>query len=497
MPNLRRVLPAIAVAGLLIGIAGMAFAGPNAAAVITATADKTTGLKAGDLITVKFSATGLVGANGFVAELIFDSTAVRDSTSSSFMAGAISPGKQVDTLVVKVAGYNRRVFTGAALLGGTPVTGASDMATLGITLKAGATTANLAVRQFIVRAPAGNDTIVMSPLKVFQINPPAPPVPKVSITPRTASRNFTQPQVLTASFSGAAGDTISWTASGTVAGGNIKITAIAGTAVRTLPTLPANLTTTATTFSTVTTAALAGTSTITLGASGTGMMTATIIAAATSAGVTTRDTAKVIFDVPVPAELSAFTGAFSDGKVQLDWTTVSQTNNAGWRVLRSTDNEHFEPVSGLVSGAGTSNDRLDYRYADVNLPRDTDKLYYILEQVDLDGKVTRSRVTEVLLGGRFGDMPKEFSTAIYPNPFNPATTVAYNLPEAAKVSIIIYDALGQQIRALVSNAETAAGRYSIQWDAKDNSGRQVASGVYFAHYTAGKFSGKQKMLLLK
>jgi hypothetical protein len=495
MPNLRRVLPAIILAaGLIIGIAGAAFAGPNAAVVITATADKTTGVRAGDLVTVTFAATGLVSANGFVAELIYDSTVVRDSTSSSLMAGAISPGKQVDTLVVKVAGYNRRVFTGAALLGGSPVSGNSNMATLGVTLRSGATAANLAVRQFIVRAAAGNDTIVMSPIKVLQINPPAP---AVDLSPATVSRNFNQTQVLTAKYNGAAGDTITWTASGTTAGGNIRITAVGGDTITPQPRLPFNLTAAPITFRTVTNAALLGNSTLTLAATGTGRMTATIITAATSGGVTTRDTSLVVFDVPVPAELSAFNGVFADGKVQLDWTTVSQTNNAGWRVLRSTDNEHFEPVSGLVSGAGTSNERLDYRYSDVNLPKDKDRLYYVLEQVDLDGKVTRSKVTEVLLGGRFADTPKEFSTALYPNPFNPATTIAYNLPEAAKVSIIIYDALGQQVRTLVGNAETAAGRYSIQWDARDNSGRQVASGVYFAQITAGKFNGKQKMLLLK
>jgi flagellar hook assembly protein FlgD len=140
---------------------------------------------------------------------------------------------------------------------------------------------------------------------------------------------------------------------------------------------------------------------------------------------------------------------------------------------------------------------MDYSFTDVNLPKDIEKLFYVLEQVDLDGKVTRSRVAEVLLGGRFSDMPKEFSTAVYPNPFNPATTIAYNLPEAARVNIVIYDAIGQQVRTLLSNVQTSTGRYTAQWDAKDNAGRRVASGVYFAHITAGKFVGKQKMLLLK
>jgi hypothetical protein len=49
----------------------------------------------------------------------------------------------------------------------------------------------------------------------------------------------------------------------------------------------------------------------------------------------------------------------------------------------------------------------------------------------------------------------------------------------------------------VSGVSTSAGRYSVQWDARDDAGRAVASGVYFAHITAGKHSGKQKMMLLK
>lgn len=495
MPNLKRILPAIAVVtGLALAVAGQAFAGPNAAATWTATLDKTTGVAAGATVTVTIAATGLNTCTGFTAEVIFDSTALADPTAAGGVQPFLAPGRTHEAFT-EVAGYNRRTTVGAAQLGGsTTAAGSTNLATYPFTTKAGFTTTKIAIRRLILNSSAQRDTILASPSPfVLQINPPAP---AVDLTPATATRNFNQTQVLTAKYSGAAGDTITWTATGTVAGGNIRITVIAGTAVGTLPTLPANLTTTATTFRTVTTAALAGTSTITLGvATGTGRMTATIIAA--SGTPVTRDTSTVIFDVPVPAELSTFAGALVDDKVQLNWTAVSQTNNAGWRVLRSTDNVNFEVVSGIISGAGTSNERLDYGYTDVNLPNGVDKVYYILEQVDLDGKVTRSRVAEVLLGGRFADMPKEFSAAVYPNPFNPATTVAYNLPEAAKVSIVIYDAIGQEVRTLIGSAETAAGRYTIQWDAKDNSGRQVASGVYFAHITAGKFKDIRKMLLLK
>jgi len=487
MPNFKKILPAIAVAGALVAMAGLAVAGPNAAAKFTATLDKSTGVKAGDTITLTIAATGLATCNGYTAEALFDSTAVTNSGATAKLTSAISPGSTADANITPaIAGYNRRVVTGGAQLGGTPVTGNSDITTLTFTANAGFTTANIAIRQLVLNTTGGGrDTIVASPLVVLQVNPPAP---KVGISPKSASRNFNQTQVLTATYS-AAGDTISWTASATVAGGNIRITAVAN-AITGQVTLPLSLTTTAASFKTTT--AATG-STITLAATGTGRMTATIIAAAG----TTRDTATVVFDVPVPAELSTFAGTLADGKIKLDWTTVSQTNNAGWRVLRSTDNATFEPVSGLVPGAGTSNERLDYTYTDVNLPKDVEKVFYILEQVDLDGKITRSRVAEVLLGGRFTDMPKEFSTAVFPNPFNPSTTIAYNLPDAARVNIVIYDAIGQQIRTLVANVQISAGRYTAQWDAKDDAGRQVASGVYFAHITAGKFSGKQKMLLLK
>ena len=61
---------------------------------------------------------------------------------------------------------------------------------------------------------------------------------------------------------------------------------------------------------------------------------------------------------------------------------------------------------------------------------------------------------------------------------------------------MIYDALGQEVRRLVADTKSA-GRYTIQWDARENLGRGVGSGVYIAKVEAGAFSATQKMLLLK
>jgi hypothetical protein len=211
-------------------------------------------------------------------------------------------------------------------------------------------------------------------------------------------------------------------------------------------------------------------------------------------GTDTTNVATITLSQQDAAELASFGGELVEDRVVLNWSTASQTNNAGWRVLRSVDGENYEPVGEFVQGAGTADALLSYTMEDGSLPT-VDKVYYQLEQVDLDGSLTRSSAIEVLLGARM-PLPTEFATNVFPNPFNPSTTISYDLPDAAFVSIVIYDAIGQEVRRLVGE-QTAAGRYRTQWDARDNQGRAVGSGVYIAKVEAGSFSSSQKMLLLK
>jgi len=84
----------------------------------------------------------------------------------------------------------------------------------------------------------------------------------------------------------------------------------------------------------------------------------------------------------------------------------------------------------------------------------------------------------------------------YPNPFNPTTTIRYDLPEAANVLLELYSIRGERVRVLVDQRQPF-GRYDVQWDGRDSSGRTVASGVYFYKLRAGGFVHTKKMLLLK
>jgi hypothetical protein len=64
-----------------------------------------------------------------------------------------------------------------------------------------------------------------------------------------------------------------------------------------------------------------------------------------------------------------------------------------------------------------------------------------------------------------------------PNPFNPRTTIRYTLPERADIRLVVYDLTGRRIRTLVRGVQQP-GRYSVVWDGRDETGRDVASGIY-------------------
>ncbi|MBT7901761.1 MAG: T9SS type A sorting domain-containing protein, partial [Candidatus Marinimicrobia bacterium] len=84
----------------------------------------------------------------------------------------------------------------------------------------------------------------------------------------------------------------------------------------------------------------------------------------------------------------------------------------------------------------------------------------------------------------------------YPNPFNPITMLRYDLPKDALVNITIYDMLGREVRTLVNTTQDA-GFKSVIWNATNNQGMSVSSGVYIYSIEAGEFTQTKKMVLLK
>ena len=84
----------------------------------------------------------------------------------------------------------------------------------------------------------------------------------------------------------------------------------------------------------------------------------------------------------------------------------------------------------------------------------------------------------------------------YPNPFNPVTTLRYDLPENGHVNITIYDMLGRQVKTLINQTQDA-GYKSVIWNATNDYGKPVSAGIYLYQIQTGEYISTKKMVLLK
>lgn len=101
-------------------------------------------------------------------------------------------------------------------------------------------------------------------------------------------------------------------------------------------------------------------------------------------------------------------------------------------------------------------------------------------------------VLSLVSGSGEGSLPKSFAlNQNFPNPFNPSTNISFDLPVASRVTLTVYNILGQEVVQLVDDY-MEAGSHSVSWNASS-----VSSGVYFYRITAEAFNQTRKMVLLK
>jgi|GEM_PF-2374270 len=97
-----------------------------------------------------------------------------------------------------------------------------------------------------------------------------------------------------------------------------------------------------------------------------------------------------------------------------------------------------------------------------------------------------------------GEIPDEFNLQQnYPNPFNPTTTIRFGIPEASTVTLEVYNMIGQRVATIIDGEFYAAGTYEAMWDAKDEMGREMSSGMYIYRISAGDYVNTKKMLFMK
>ena len=117
-----------------------------------------------------------------------------------------------------------------------------------------------------------------------------------------------------------------------------------------------------------------------------------------------------------------------------------------------------------------------------------------VETADRDGnvRIEAAKVNRIAL-------PKAYTLSQNsPNPFNPSTTIKYQVPEgdAARVQIVVYNLRGQKVITLVDELKES-GDYSVNWNGHSTSGQRVSSGVYFYRMSAGEFTAMRKMVIVK
>ncbi len=197
----------------------------------------------------------------------------------------------------------------------------------------------------------------------------------------------------------------------------------------------------------------------------------------------------------LPVQLAQFAATqVGNNAVRLNWMTVSEQNNYGFFVERSTNaNAGFSPLQGsFVAGHGTTHQSHNYAYTD-NTVR-SGRWFYRLQQIDLDGSINYSEpvAVDILTDVKDVQIPTAFALKQnYPNPFNPSTIIEFSIPKAGVVSLKVYDLTGREV-ATIADEELSQGSHIRTF-----SGNGLASGVYLYKLMSGNVSLTRRLTLQK
>ncbi|MCB0284222.1 MAG: T9SS type A sorting domain-containing protein [Calditrichaeota bacterium] len=216
-------------------------------------------------------------------------------------------------------------------------------------------------------------------------------------------------------------------------------------------------------------------------------------------------------DQALPVELQSFTAKNFNNAVLLEWSTASELDNQGFEIERSLNKDNGYKVidsykyNDALLGAGTTSHSNKYHYVDSEVS--VDKTYwYKLVDVDINGTKTihgpvsvkteyaESRVENSILPDKFALYPN------FPNPFNPSTSIRFDIPamsqESLDITLTIFNTMGQKVTTLFDGKVTA-GSYSLVWNGLDDNGAILPSGVYIYNIKSDLFTASNRMLLIK
>jgi len=212
----------------------------------------------------------------------------------------------------------------------------------------------------------------------------------------------------------------------------------------------------------------------------------------------TEVTSTDLIDTSLPVELAFFNAGTYKGQMILKWATESETENQGFRLDRrksGTDEWKFladHTKDSNLEGQGSTSARTDYTYYDKTAKPGV-SYDYRLSDIPYTAAYKSNYVVLEDIEFRIEKFALHKN---YPNPFNPSTTIAYELPDNSDVQIKIVDVNGRDIQSW-SNYSQEKGYHELVWAGVDRYGKPVSAGLYLLTVQAGNDLQTRKLLLLK
>jgi len=226
--------------------------------------------------------------------------------------------------------------------------------------------------------------------------------------------------------------------------------------------------------------------------------TATFIYAA-DPGVANVTVPAIIKSTCIPLDNDRTGAGFVNTPAAISWTlSCARTSNPGPGDMNSDGYPNRADIFTLI----------DYLFDDVSLPCvDTcignvngDSMLNVSDGVYLANYIFRNDDGSIVLhdgcAGSGAPEPVVTLNQNFPNPFNPLTTISYELPQATDVKLTVFNILGQEVTVLVDGYQEA-GQYEVRWNSTNSYGQKVASGIYFYSIKTANLGAVKKMVLLK
>lgn len=187
----------------------------------------------------------------------------------------------------------------------------------------------------------------------------------------------------------------------------------------------------------------------------------------------------------LPVELVSFSAKNIEKGIHLTWNTATETNNAGFEIERSIKDKSLWKKIAFIDGAGTSSSPKSYSYIDVSAEGEIE---YRLKQIDRDGAFHYSNAVEVSAS----IAPEKYLlTQNFPNPFNPTTSISFAVAQKERVSIKIFNILGQEVLTAFDKEVEPNTLQHVTINAS-----QLSSGIYFyALRTQNRFEVKKMTVM--